>query len=124
MSNGADVLSPDQARVMAEGLYYVASVDGIDERETALIKEFLEDVGQPELFDKLGEGAFDPWAATSLLTTSHLRRVFLRAAIVLVRADGTLSDEERGALESVATAFEMPEALDELLAATDGETLD
>ena len=47
--------------------------------------------------------------AAATLQTSYLRRIFIRAAIALVRADGVYSNAERHALGTIADAFGDPE---------------
>lgn len=118
------LMRPDQAEIFARGLYWLADIDGIDDREVELIRAFLEEVGQRGLLGSLGKGAFDITAAAEALETSFLRRVFLRTAIVLLQADGEISPEELEAVRSVAIAFEQEEHLDELLQEAQGQTLD
>ncbi len=116
-------LRPEQVRAFAEGLYYIAATDGIDDREIALIQDFLAEAGFPEWGAALGEDWFDPAAAGAVLETSHLRRVFLKAAVVLVRADGALSAAERRALQTVAAAFGLLQELPAIEQEVAGEQL-
>ena len=123
----ADTTTPplmrrEQVKVFARGLYHLANTDGIDEREIAVIKEFLDETGTPELMDGVTEGEFDLNEACEILDTSFLRRIFLKAAVVLVRADGEFTDAEQSAVQDVAQAFGLEEALDELFAEVDGVT--
>ena len=115
---GTTLMRPDQAAVFAQGLYHLANVDGIHEHERQLIGEFLDEVGQPDLMDELDKGEFDAMTAAAVLETSFLRRIFLQTAVVLVRAEGVFSEGEDEALRSVAFAFQMDDALDELLEET------
>ena len=113
-------ITPAQAEIFARGLYFLADIDGIDDREVQLIRAFLEEVELPKLLRDLPGGAFDATAAGELLGTSYLKRVFLRTAIVLVRADGVLSELELAAIRDVADAFGEGEELDALLDETEG----
>jgi len=97
-------MNPEEVEVFARGLYYLADVDGIDERETALITEFLSESGSALTLDNLG-GKFHPLEAAMGLEASYKRRFFMRAAMALVRADGTFSAEERKAMGAFADAF-------------------
>lgn len=118
------VMRPDQAEVFARGLYWLADVDGIDDREVELIRAFLDEVGQRSLLGTLAAGEFDATRAAAVLETSFLRRVFLRTAIVLLQADREISPEELEAVRSVAIAFDQEQHLDELLREAEGQTLD
>src|SRR5438105_7249104 len=90
-------LTPKQVEAIAAGLYYVAATDGIDEREMAVIREFLAEAGAPELAARLPELEFDPAFAAQVLETEWLRTVFLKAAFLVVRGDGVVSTAERRA---------------------------
>ncbi len=116
----SDVMDRDQVEIFARGLYHLASVDGIDERELTVIREFLSEAGQSSLFEQLSQRPFDLHEAHDVLETSFLRRLFIRAAIVLVRADGELSAAERTAVEGLADAFGQSDLLGELEAEVDG----
>ena len=113
-------ITPAQAEVFARGLFYLANVDGIDDREVELIQAFLYEVELPHLLRELPGGTFDLEMTAQVLDTSFLRRVFLRTAIVLVRADGTLSQLELAAIREIAEALGQSEELEELLADTEG----
>lgn len=106
----------DQAEMFARGLYHLASVDGIDEREVELIHGFLVESGHPELVGQLGTGSFDVDSAARVIKTTFLRRVFLRTAIALVKADGTISAKEEAVLGDAAERLGVKTDLDELLA--------
>ena len=111
---GVKAMQRDQIDIFARGLYHLASVDGIDASEIEVIKDFLAEVGAPEVMEGLSDRAFDLNEAYDLLETVFLRRVFIKAAIVLVRADGKLSDQERAAITEVADAFGQLPMLGEL----------
>lgn len=118
-SDSSRAMSRGQAEVFAQGLYYLASVDGIDEREIQLIRTFLVEAGHPELAGTLAAEAFDLEAAVRQLPTSFIRRVFLRTAIALINADGKVSAAEDFALRTIANRFGLAADLPELLAAPD-----
>jgi len=113
-------LTLEQVRTIAAGLYALAASDGIDDREVAIINEFVVDAGYPEVGDSLSALNFDPAAAFHVLETSWLRRLFLKAALILVRADGTVSDAERETFDWMAVAFGIVGGLDALLEETHG----
>lgn len=103
-------LSLEVIDVFARGLYHLANVDGMDEREQRLISEFLEETGSGIEFADLEGTAFSATEAAMALETSHIRRVFVKAAIAMVKADGVFSDAERHAIGQLADAFELSNA--------------
>jgi len=118
------IMRPEQAAAFARGLYWLANIDGIDDREVEIVRAFLAEVGLPELLAELPGSEFDATWAAEALPTMFLRRVFLRAAMALVAADGRFSPEELEALRSVAICFGQEPHLDELLAEARGVSLD
>ena len=104
----------EQIEVFARGLYHLANVDGIDDSEMAIISEFLTEHNAEEVMESLPSATFDLNQAFDVFETAFLRRVFLKASIVMVRADGVLSDEERTAIAEVADAFGQADLLGEL----------
>ena len=98
-------MTHDEIEVFARGLYWLASRDGIEEREVTLIREFLVETKSELQVADLQHGPFDPLEAAQVLETTYLRRMFLKAAVALVRADGVYSDAERHALGRIADAF-------------------
>lgn len=103
-------LSPEVIDVFARGLYHLASVDGMDERERKLIAEFLEETGSDLQLADLEKSAFSATEAAMILETSHIRRVFVKAAVAMVKADGVFSDAERHAIGEIADAFDLSNA--------------
>ena len=103
-------LTPDVIELFARGLYHLASVDGIDDKETHLIKEFLAESGAAISFESLADSQFSATEAALTLETTYLRRVFVKAAVALVKADGIFSDAERHAIGELADAFGMTNA--------------
>ena len=103
-------LTPEVIDVFARGLYHLANVDGIDEREEKLIREFLEETGSDIKYEELSCTSFSPFEAAMVLETSHIRRTFVKAAVAMVKADGVFSDAERHAVGELADAFDMSNA--------------
>lgn len=98
-------LTADEIDVFARGLYHLANVDGIDPRETALIEEFLREVGSTTTLDELKDSSFSKYEAVQVLDRSYLRWIFLRTGIALVHRDGQVSLAERRALAELADVF-------------------
>lgn len=109
-SNQSGGLTQEHAEVFARGLYHLANVDGMEEREERLIKEFLAESGAPISFEDLATSSFSVTEAALALETTWIRRVFLKAAIALVKVDGHFSDPERHAIGEIADAFGMSNA--------------
>ena len=103
-------LSTEAADLFARGLYYLANVDGIEDREEELIRDFIQESGSTLKFESLTDTAFSMHEAAMVLETSFQRRIFLMAAIALVKVDGVFSDAERHALGEVADAFGLSNA--------------
>ena len=82
----------------------------MDEREKHLIEEFLSESGSTISFADLEGSSFSPLEAAMVLETSCLRRVFVKAAVAMVKADGKFSDAERRAIGEIADAFGMSNA--------------
>lgn len=94
-------MTPEQVDVFARGLYHVAQVDGVDDREVQLIHEFLKEAEAEELGKGLANSRFHV-AELAVLETSFLKRVFLKACLVLVRRDGVITDAERDVSAQIA----------------------
>ncbi len=101
----------EQLDIFARGLYHLACVDGVADEERGVIREFLDDMGEPELMESLDKVAFDPRMLALALDTTDLRRLFLKTGLLLIRADGVFSDEERTAIDAIAEAMGMTEVL-------------
>jgi tellurite resistance protein len=98
-------LTRDEVEVFANGLYYLANIDGIDEKEESLIREFLTESGTDLTWEEIAQEGFDPIEAAGLLRGTFLRRIFISAAVAVVKADGEFSNPERRALGEIADAF-------------------
>lgn len=116
-------LSREQVSTFAAGLYQLASCDGIDDSELALIREFVEEAGEADLSGQLENLHFDPATAYGILESSWLRKLFLKAALLLVRADGVVSEAERENLQWLSMAFGVPGGYDALVADVEGDAL-
>ena len=116
-------LTREQIEVFASGLYQIAVCDGVDGREVEIVEEFLRDTGASELVAQLSKLDFDPARAYRVLETSWLRSLFLRAALLVVRADGVVSEPERETVKWIADAFGIAGGYDGLVDQLEGQSL-
>ena len=116
-------LSRNQIQVFAAGLYHIAACDGVDERELTIIREFLGDAGAPDLGDDLSALSFDPVTAYEALESTWLRSLFLRAALLVIRQDGEVSDAEVETINWMAEAFGVKGGYKALIQKIEGESL-
>jgi tellurite resistance protein len=98
-------MTPEEIDVFARGLHHLASVDGIDPQEAALIAEFLREAGATITMDDLKGTSFSKFEAVQVFDKTYLRRIFLKTAIALVHHDGRTSLPERLALAELADVF-------------------
>lgn len=111
MTESNSGLSTEAADLFARGLFYLANVDGMDEREETLLRDFIEESGCTVAFDALKKDTdFSMHEAAMVLETSFQRRMFVLAAIAMIKADGKYSQAERHALGEVADAFGLSNA--------------
>ena len=114
----------DQVRAMAHGLYHFAAIDGVTEREEALIKDFLKD-GDVELdVASLGKIPFSLDELLYSLDTVFLRKTFLKVCVLMARADGTVTDLELAELRRISQAMGIDQSMDDLVADLEGKSLD
>ena len=119
-----EALRPDQVRAMAHGLYYLAEIDGVTDREKDLIQSFLRE-GNVELDpDKLADIPFSPEELTHSLDTMFLRKAFLRVCVLVAQADGEISSSELAELRRLAQGLGITEPIEDLTADLAGRTLD
>jgi hypothetical protein len=107
-------MTPEQVDIFARGLFHVASVDGIAPSETKLIQSFLKEAGHPDKGKDLERSTFHV-AELAGLETTFLKRVFLKACLVLIRGDGKITDAEKDIVHRISTYLELDddfEALD------------
>jgi tellurite resistance protein len=100
-------LAPDIIEAFARGLYFVAACDGIEPREEDLLRNLLRETEASLAYEDLVQTVFTPGDLANAIETSFLRRVFIRAAVAMVKADGKFTDGERIALGEIADAFQM-----------------
>jgi tellurite resistance protein len=105
-------VSQTAAEAIARGLYAVAKIDGLHEREEALVASFWAEVGG-------GAGALAALERSSAITgaelsaalqSPQLRSLFVKTAILLSWADGKVSDAERKIISEFANALGIPTA--------------
>ena len=114
-------LTRAQVEVFAAGLYRIAACDGIDPREQRVLEEFLAEANALDLKPRLADLPFDPVDAYRVLGSSWLRATFLRAAVLLVNMDGTISAAEREMIAWLMQAFGIPGNVETLTAAIGAE---
>jgi hypothetical protein len=99
-----------QAEAIARGLYAVAMVDGVHERELSLITEFYRGAveGSSSLAASLDRvGPLDPKDVAQLLLGPTHRQLFVKAAYLLAWADGEVSEGERTRIAEFAEALDV-----------------
>jgi hypothetical protein len=98
-----------QAEALARGLYAVALVDGVHERELALITDFYQAAaaeGSPGMLASLERvGPLEARDVAQLLVGPAHRELFVKAAFLLAWADGQVTAAERTKIGEFATAF-------------------
>ena len=100
-------VSQNAAEAMARALYAVAKVDGLHEREEALVASFWAEVGGgagalAELQRGSGITGAELGAA---LAAPQLRSLFLKTSILMAWADGKVTDAERKIISEFASAL-------------------
>ncbi len=95
------------AEAIARGLFTVARVDGVHEREAGLIASFWIDAGHgaASLSDLERGESMKPSELASILRSDEERQVFMKTAILLTWADGQVTDAERKILREFASAL-------------------
>ncbi len=113
-------LTDEQITTFAAGLYQLAVVDGVDESEVQVIKDFLQEVGQEDKIGAVDRLEFDPAMLPWVFETSFLRRVFLKTCWALVKADNKVSDKERDLIQQYAAELGLEAELKSLEADAGG----
>jgi len=109
--NNDSGLDPREVEAFARGLWYLATIDGeADDREAALIKEFLSEANSDLEWKEVITSKITPLEVATFLETSFLRRIFMKLAVALVHADGVYTDNERKAIGEFADIFGMNNA--------------
>ncbi len=108
-------LERSAAEAIARGLYAIARVDGLHEREAGLIASFWIEAGggSGSLSDLERSSDIAPAELASALRTEQERQLFVKTAILLTWADGSVSPAEQQAVQDFAKAL-----------AVDGTTVD
>ena len=102
-----------QAQSIARGLCTVAAADGVHESEMALIAAFYGTAaeGQPQHAISLAElsrlGPLAPSELAAALPQAPLRELFIKTAILLAYADGSVSSAERTQIRAYAEALKV-----------------
>ena len=109
-----EILSRAEVDLFARAMYYVASVDGVDEREVAVIDEFLKDAGYPDMINNLDKSVFHPAEVPTVLETTDKRRLLLKVLFVLIKADGVVTVAEKKRIFAIADTVGLTSSLDEL----------
>ena len=103
-----------EAEAIARGLYAVALVDGIHERELALISDFYQGAAADESPDAMVSieraGALEPPELAQHLGRAEVRDLFMRAAPLCAWADGKVSFAERAKIDAFAKALNVSDA--------------
>src|SRR5262249_37228727 len=96
-----------QAEAMARGLFAVAKADGVHERQLALISSFYADVGGSArpLSELEPRADTVPTELAATLGTGEHAQLFLKTALLLAWADGSVSAEERACIGRYANAL-------------------
>jgi tellurite resistance protein len=106
-------VSAIEAEAIARGLYAVALVDGLHERELALIADFYGGThpeGRPELVGAASLqrlGPLDPASLAAALPAGPHRELFVKTAYLLAWADGEVSSGERASIDAFASGLEI-----------------
>jgi tellurite resistance protein len=109
-------LSHAAAEAIARGLYAVAKVDGLHDREAGLIASFWIDAGGGGSLSDLERGAtILPADLATALHTDDERLLFVKTALLLTWADGKVTDAERQSVSTFAAALGLDSATVEKL---------
>jgi len=104
-------MNENQAQAIARGLFTVAAVDGVHEREAALIANFYGTATDSESrpvtsLAELGRlGPLSPADLASALAGDELRQLFVKAAILLAYIDGKVTTAERAQIAAYGAAL-------------------
>ncbi len=116
-------LRPDQVRAMAQGLYWLAQIDGVSESERTLLQDFLKE-GRLDLdLETLAAVPFSLEGLLVSLDTLFLRKTFLRTCILMAKADGSISPKEMAELRRLSQAMGIHEPLDSLMADVENKSI-
>lgn len=98
-------LSFEHVKALVGAMFSVAKVDGIHDREMAMIREFYEScsrAGDPSLEDVAGHG-FEIASAKGLFESPELAKLFVKSLILLAFADGRYAHAEDALIRQYGT---------------------
>ena len=104
-------INEQQAQALGRGLYTVAAVDGVHEREAVLIANFYGALagGDERPVTSLAElerlGPLPPADLAAALPNPELRQLFVKAAFLLAYIDGKVTPAERAQIASYGAAL-------------------
>ena len=107
-------ISEEQAQAIARGLFTVAAVDGVHEREATLIADFYGAAtgGDAPPVTSLAEigrrGPLAPADLAAALPGDELRQLFFKAALLLAYVDGKVTPAERKQIAAYGKALGVP----------------
>ena len=107
-------INEEQAQAIARGLFTVAAVDGVHEREATLIADFYGAATGAEVppvtsLAELGRrGPLSPADLAEALPGDELRQLFVKAAFLLAYVDGKVTAAERLKIIAYADALSVP----------------
>lgn len=106
-------LSNAQADAIARGLYAIAKSDGVHEQEEQLIAAFWAESGGTEegLAGLAARDGITTEELAQALPGSEERKVFLKSAMLMMLADGQVSEKERALFASYVSGLQMTEQL-------------
>jgi len=96
-----------QAEAIARGLYAVALVDGVHERELALIDDFYQGLTGESVQSLTRVGPFSSKDVAEFLAEAPHRELFIKSAFLLAWADGKISPGERAKIVEFAKALDV-----------------
>lgn len=105
-------LTFEHVKCLTTGMFAVAKVDGVHDREMALIREFYEScarTGDPRLEDVVRQ-SFDVEDARRLFEGNEMARLFVKSLILLAFADGSYAREEDTLIRSIAAQLGLDDA--------------
>jgi tellurite resistance protein len=100
-------INGSEAETIARGLFAVARIDGIHERELALIASFYGDAGGGgrSLAELEGRAPIKPAELAAGRPGADHRRLFVKTALLLAWVDSVVTPAERTLIEQFATAL-------------------
>ncbi len=117
-------LRPDQVRAMAQGLYWLAQIEGVSKRERTLLQDFLREGGLDLDLETLAAVPFSLEGLMVSLDTLFLRKTFLRTCILMAKADGSVSQQEMSELRRLSQAMGINDSLDSLMADVEDKSIE